>query len=140
VPSYTVACLSDIPPAKDPEPGSYAWLPVRRALGVRAFGVNAWVGPRAGDQLIDTHRETPEPGNDIAQPQEELYFVVRGHATFTVDGETVDAPQGTLVFVSEPAAERSAVAREDGTTVLAVGAPVGEGFVVSPWERKSFDG
>lgn len=138
MPAYAVTRFSDIPPAADPEPGAPVWLPVRRALGVLAFGVNAWKGERAGDQVIEPHRETPEASDDVAQAQEELYIVLEGHATFTIDGETVDAPAGTLVFVREPSAERSAVARADGTVVLAVGAPVGEGFAVSPWERKHF--
>jgi mannose-6-phosphate isomerase-like protein (cupin superfamily) len=138
VPAYTVARLSDIPAAGEPEPGSFVWLPVRHTLGVKAFGVNGWLGRNAGDDVIEAHRETPDGEAGVAQAQEELYYVASGHATFTIDGETVDAPEGTLVFVAEPGAERSAVAKEDGTTVLAIGAPVGEGFVVAPWERKHF--
>ena len=136
--AYSVATLSDIPPAGEPEPGSFVWLPVRHELGVQAFGVNGWVGRNAGDQVIETHRETPDGETGVAQAQEELYVVTTGRATFTIDGEAVDAPAGTLVFVRDPGAERSAVAREAGTTVLAIGAPVGEEFVVAPWERKHF--
>ena len=62
-------------------------------------------------------------------------MVVEGHATFTVAGEEIDAPQGTLVFVSDPATRRGAVAREPGTTVLVVGARPGQAFEVSPWEE-----
>jgi hypothetical protein len=138
VSAYTVARLSEIQPAGDPDPGSYTWLPVRRALGVHAFGVNAWVGTNAGDQVIEEHRETPDGETGVVQAQEELYFVTSGHATFSVDGDTVEAPAGTFVFVAEPNAMRSAVARDAGTTVLAIGAPVGEGFVVAPWERNHF--
>jgi hypothetical protein len=40
----------------------------------------------------------------------------------------VDAPARTLVFLEDPASRRGAVAAEDGTTVLAIGGPVGEGY------------
>ena len=49
--------------------------------------------------------------------------MLAGRATFTVGGEHLDAPAGTLVFLPEPATRRGAVADEDGTTVLAVGFP-----------------
>ena len=60
---------------------------------------------------------------------------MRGHAVFTIDGEDVDAPAGTLVFVRDPALLRSAVATEDGTAILAVGARPGAPYAVSRWER-----
>jgi tetratricopeptide (TPR) repeat protein len=72
---------------------------------------------------------------ELLANHEELYVVVSGHATFTVGGDEIDAPEGTLVFVSDPAARRGAVAREAGTTVLVVGARPGEAFSVSPWEE-----
>lgn len=53
---------------------------------------------------------------------------------FTLDGEEVDAPAGTIVHLPEPKTKRSAVAREPGTTVLAVGAKRGEAFTPSGWE------
>ena len=54
-----------------------------------------------------------------ASGHEELYVVVSGGCTFTVDGEEFEAPQGTAVFVGDPAAKRTARATEDGTVVLA---------------------
>jgi tetratricopeptide (TPR) repeat protein len=63
-----------------------------------------------------------------------VYLVLRGHATFTLDGEELDAPAGTLVFVRDPAVRRGAIAVEAGTTVLAVGADPGTPYEVSPWE------
>src|SRR5262249_28612606 len=56
---------------------------------------------------------------------EELYLVLTGRATFTVAGEEIDAPPGTLVFVRDPAEKRGAVALDAGTTVLAVGGKPG---------------
>ena len=49
-----------------------------------------------------------------------LYLVQRGRATFELDGERVDAPAGTLVFV-RPAVKRTAFAEEPGTTIVALG-------------------
>jgi quercetin dioxygenase-like cupin family protein len=102
------------------------WRPVRRRFDVRAFGVNAWTGENAGDHVIERHREPDGP--------EELYAVLEGHATFTIDGESVDAPRGTFVFVP-PNTVREAVAVDPGTTVLAVGAPCGDAFEPSAWEE-----
>jgi tetratricopeptide (TPR) repeat protein len=59
--------------------------------------------------------------------------VLRGRATFTLDGEEVDAPAGTLVF-ARPGTKRGAIAVEDGTAVLGVGAKPGVVFEPSPWE------
>jgi quercetin dioxygenase-like cupin family protein len=53
-----------------------------------------------------------------ASGHEELYVVVAGACTFTVDGEDVDAPRGTAVFVGNPAAKRSARATEDGRSTM----------------------
>jgi tetratricopeptide (TPR) repeat protein len=108
------------------------WLPVRAHLGIQAFGVNAW-RPGADDVVIDEHAEEPTG-------HEELYLVLHGHATFSVDGEEIDAPAGTLVFVRDPSLQRKAVASEPETTVLSIGAKPGEAYRQMPWEinRKVF--
>ncbi len=62
-----------------------------------------------------------------------MYVVLRGHATFTLGDDEVDAPAGTIVF-ARPGTKRGAIAVEDGTTVLAVGAKPGVVFEPSPWE------
>jgi hypothetical protein len=105
------------------------WRPVRRALGITAFGINAYSADRAGDSLIEPHDETG-PG---AGGHEELYVVAAGRATFTVAGEELDAPTGTLLLV-EPTAKREAVAAEDATTVLVIGGKPGAAMPPSPFE------
>lgn len=105
------------------------WIPIRRSLGIAAFGVNAWSGEE-GAELVPEHDESPTG-------HEELYLVLDGHATFTVAGETVEAPAGTLVLARDPAAKRGAVAAAGGATILSVGAKPGEAFRVSPWEVTS---
>jgi quercetin dioxygenase-like cupin family protein len=106
--------------------GTLVWRPVRKTLGVTAFGINAYTAANAGDEVVEDHTES-QLGH------EEVYVVVAGHATFTVDGETVDAPAGTLVYLDDPAQRRSAVAEAPGTTVLAVGGVPGR-HDPSAWE------
>ncbi len=62
--------------------------------------------------------------------------MLTGHGTFTLDGEEVDAPAGTLVHVPDPTVKRAAVG-EAGTTILVVGAKPGEAFTPSAWERSA---
>jgi tetratricopeptide (TPR) repeat protein len=101
------------------------WRPVRRYFDIQAFGVNAYTADRAGQRVVEEHRE--EGGH------EELYVVVTGRAIFMVDGEENDAPAGTLVHCP-PGTPRGAVAAEPGTTVLGIGAKPGEVFKPSGWE------
>jgi quercetin dioxygenase-like cupin family protein len=109
-----------------PGPGSLTWHPVRLTLGVRAFGTNAYTAGEAGQDVVEPHTEDP----DLAH--QELYFVAAGRATFTIDGESHDAPAGTYVFIPDPSSHRHAVAAEPGTTVLTFGGP--PTFEPSPWE------
>lgn len=109
--------------------GELQWRPLRRTLGIEAFGINAYTA-NAGELVVEEHDETGEG----AGHHEELYIVVTGRATFTVDGKDIDAPVGTCVFLDNPAERRGARAVEDGTTVLAVGGERGKAFEVSPWE------
>ena len=102
---------------------------IRRHFGIGGFGVRA--NRAVGDgHVIGEHDEVGLGGSN----QEEIYLVVSGAATFNIDGERVDAPAGTLVFVRNPAAKRSAVAKEEGTTVLAIGGTPGEAYRISAGE------
>jgi tetratricopeptide (TPR) repeat protein len=106
------------------------WTPIRGSFGIEAFGVNSWTAAAAGDEVISDH-------NEERSGHEELYIVLDGRATFTVAGEDIDAPAGTLVFVNEPATQRKAVANETGTSVLAIGAKAGEAYQPLGWEWSS---
>jgi mannose-6-phosphate isomerase-like protein (cupin superfamily) len=99
--------------------------PVRHHLGISAFGTNAWTAANEGDRVMPEHEED--------EGSEELYVVLHGRARFEIDGDTVDAPEGTLVFVP-PQTNRTAFAEEPGTTVLAIGSTVGQAYEVRGWE------
>lgn len=113
--------------------GGKQWAPVRHELEINAFGVNAWTVEQPGQDVIGEHDEV----GARAGHHEELYFVVSGSAVFTVNGEEIDAPAGTFVFVRDPAAKRKAVATEAGTTVLVAGGPKGKAFEPAQWERSA---
>jgi mannose-6-phosphate isomerase-like protein (cupin superfamily) len=106
--------------------GTLSWKPVRRPLGVTAFGINAYTAAIAGDEVVEDHTEE-QLGH------EEMYFVHTGHAVFTIDGEEVDAPAGTLVYLDDVKQRRHAIAKEPGTTVLAIGGVPGT-HEPSAWE------
>lgn len=96
-------------------------IPVREHFGIQAYGVNAFT-PNEDGLMVNEHDES-------GSGQEELYIVLDGHATFEVDGETVDAPAGTFLYVP-PAAKRKAT----GTgTVLVLGATPGEAYQGIDW-------
>ena len=107
--------------------GTLLWRPLRRTLGIEAFGINAYTAPNAGDDVVEEHTEQ-------SLGHEEVYIVLAGRATFTLDEETLDAPAGTVVFVRDPKVRRHARAQEAGTAVLAVGGPRNAVYEPSPWE------
>jgi hypothetical protein len=125
---FAVDSLDAIPAVRSSS--AFDIKPIRIHFGIESFGVNAYEADAAGQHVIEEHDEL----GDGAGRHEELYLVARGHAVFTVAGDEVDAPQGTLVFVGDPAVRRGAVAKEAGTTVLVMGGPVGQAFQPSPWE------
>ena len=83
--------------------------------------MNAYTAAKAGDLVVEEHDEG-------SLGHEEVYVVLSGQATFTLDGEEFDAPAGTVVHLADPKVRRVARAAEDGTRVLAVGGPVGRGL------------
>lgn len=119
--AYKAAHLDEIAAEKWPY-----WAPIRHELDIRSFGINAWRGAD-GDEVIKRHTEE-ESG------QEELYMVLSGRGAFTVGGDEIDAPAGTLIYITEPGAERVCVAKEDGTVVLSLGAVRGTAYEPSGWD------
>jgi hypothetical protein len=104
--------------------GAPVLMPIRRLLGLRAFGLNCWTAA-VGAPVIERHSE---PEGD-----EEVYVVVSGCVRFTVGEESFDAGPLTVVYVP-PDTLREAVSAEPETLVLAVGAKPGEAFEPKSWE------
>ena len=102
------------------------WRPVRRRLGITAFGTNAYTAEQGTERVVEEHHE--QDGH------EELYFVASGRATFVLGDEEIDAPAGTFIH-AEPGTRRGAVATEPNTTVLAIGAKPGVPHEISAWEE-----
>jgi mannose-6-phosphate isomerase-like protein (cupin superfamily) len=129
---FTHLHVDDVPA----RPGAgigHEWLAMRHALGVEAFGLNAYRAPSAGVEIIEPHDEAGGAG---AGGHQELYLVLSGRATFTVGDSTFEARAGSFVFIPDPALRRVAVADEPGTTIVAVGAEKGVAFEPSEWEAR----
>ena len=120
---YEVARLDEIAEITD---GREPLRPIRHYFGITSFGINAWTGAEAGDRILNEHDEADD-GN------EELYVVTRGRATFELDGERLEAPTGTFVYV-RPGVKRTASADEPHTTIVAVGGVPGQAYEPDGWE------
>ena len=109
--------------------GARRGAPIRSRLGVQSFNVNATRSLEAGPLV----NERDELGY-AADAHEKVYVVLSGHAVFTVDGEDVDAPAGSVLHFPDPSVKRGAVAKEPGTTLLGLGGRPGEPFRLPPGE------
>lgn len=121
---YEVASLTGVESVKGP--GTLRWTPLRKHFGITAFGLNAYTASEVGQDVVEEHTEE-------RLGHEELYVVIAGRATFVLDGEEVDVPAGSAVFLRDPKVKRYARAEEPGTTVLAVGGKPGA-HEISAWE------
>jgi quercetin dioxygenase-like cupin family protein len=124
--TWEVAHVDDIPWEESEGPATQ-WKPIRRYFGIGSFGVNASKATAAGAQLTHDHTESESR-------HEELFLIVSGRATYRVDGEEIDAPAGTFLYVRDPETVRGVVAREPGTLMLALGAEPGKVFTPSEWD------
>ena len=76
--AYAAAHLDKI--EEHDEAGSH-YQPIRRHLGLTAFGVTAWTGRTAGDLVIREHDE------DETTADQELFLVLGRHAEFQIKGD-----------------------------------------------------
>jgi mannose-6-phosphate isomerase-like protein (cupin superfamily) len=121
---YEIVDLSEL--ESFPGPGTLRWSPLRRPLGITAFGTNVYTAVEVGQDVVEEHTEE-QLGH------EELYVVIAGRATFELDGRKVEVPAGSAVYLRDPTVKRYARAAEPNTTVLAVGGKPGL-HEVSAWE------
>jgi len=124
--SYSVTNFSELESFPVGKSG-LIWHPIRSRLGIRPFGMNSYTAAEVGGEIVEDHSEE-------TYGHEEVYIVVSGRATFTLNGDEVDAPAGTIVHLPDPSVRRSAVAVEPETRVLAVGGKPGEAYLPSAWE------
>jgi quercetin dioxygenase-like cupin family protein len=89
-----------------------AFFKLRRALGTNAFGINEIRLPPGQEGREHDESDTGH---------EEVYVVVDGSGTFTVDGEDVRVQAGDYLRVA-PQATRLAKAGESGMRFVAVAA------------------
>jgi mannose-6-phosphate isomerase-like protein (cupin superfamily) len=124
--TFKVAHIDDMPFEEGSSPGT-EWKPVRRIFDIGSFGTALARATKAGDTLTHDHDE-------VEAHHEELFLIVSGHATYRVDGQEIDAPAGTFLYVPDPATVRGVVAVEAGTTMFVVGAEPGAAFSPSDWD------
>jgi quercetin dioxygenase-like cupin family protein len=102
----------------------YGFRKIRSPLGVTAFGVNALVFP--------PHYEGPNHFHDL---QDELYFVHRGTAVFTVEDEEHTVGEGGVVHVESTTHRMISNRTDDDLVLFIVGGKGGyverDGHVVS---------
>ncbi len=93
---------------------------IRREMGITAFGINLGTSPPNYDGY---------PEHDHADDgQEELYIVLEGSGTFTIDGVPHPVSKGHLVRVG-PGSKRKLAAGADGMQVLTIGGVPAADFV-----------
>jgi mannose-6-phosphate isomerase-like protein (cupin superfamily) len=99
---------------------------VRRALGVKAFGVNGVVMPPGFEGFAHFHYE-----------QDELYFVHRGRARVEIGDEVRELGEGGLLYVESTTPRKVSNASEtEDLVLLVVGGKGGyverDGMLVDP--------
>lgn len=121
-PGWKTEHIDNVPPMKSSF--QKGWKSVRWHLGIRSFGVNAST-KNQGESLTPIHDE-------LKSNQDELFVVLEGVAEFDLDGKKIKASAGTLISV-KPEVKRGATALKDKTTVLIIGAPIGQIYSPPSW-------
>jgi uncharacterized cupin superfamily protein len=99
--------------------GGGVFKPVGRTLGVTAFGVNL-------EQFPQGHEQYPDHDHS-GDGQEEVYYVISGQATLTIDGQSHKLQAGSVAYV--PAGHSRKFTTPDGSVqLLAIGGTPGTPF------------
>ena len=88
--------------------------PVRKALEIESFGVNEFE-LAAGSTTYPEHDE-------LKTGQDELFVVLEGSGTMTIDGESFELVPGRYVYVT-PESRRHIAPGLGGMRYIAIGAP-----------------
>ena len=108
--------------AREVEAMRGAFRKMRLALGTNAFGINQIELPAGASGPEHDEQDTTH---------EEVYVVLEGSGTLTVEGEPIELEPGRYVRVG-PAVSRQMTAGEDGITFIAVGAPFRDDWTGRP--------
>ena len=95
--------------------------PIRRELGVTAFGINLETFP-AGHENYPEHDHSKDG-------QEELYVVLDGSGTIAIDGEPHEVRKGHMVRVGA-GTKRKVNPGSDGIQLLVIGGVPGQAYPV----------
>jgi mannose-6-phosphate isomerase-like protein (cupin superfamily) len=88
------------------------FVKIRKALGTTAFGLNELRMPPGFEGIEHDESKTGH---------EEVYVVLSGGGTFTIDGEAVEIAAGDYLRV-DPSSTRKVVAGPEGLRFLVIGA------------------
>jgi mannose-6-phosphate isomerase-like protein (cupin superfamily) len=121
---WKVAAIDEIPPVKDDWPAT--WKSVRHHFGITSFGVNAVT--KDEDKVLIPEHDHAETG------EQELYVVLAGEATATLDGEQVQVPAGSAVGV-EGGTRRKFESAASPTTLMVIGGTPGQAYEIGEWEQ-----
>ena len=88
--------------------------PVRKALEIESFGVNEF-------ELAADSTTYPEH-DELKTGQDELFVVLEGSGTMTIDGESFELVPGRYVYVT-PESKRHIAPGSSGMRYIAIGAP-----------------
>jgi uncharacterized cupin superfamily protein len=100
------------------------WVLVRRSLGIRSFGIN--IVELAHGEAIPEHHE-------LDRGQEEIFYVIDGTPTITIDNADHALEPGAFVRL---APEPMRTVRNDGdgvARVMIVSAPTDSGYEPMDW-------
>ena len=100
------------------------WVLVRKSLELGSFGINIVELPSGGS--IPSHTE-------VGRAQEEVFYVIEGSPTITIDGTDHDLAPGAFVRL-DPEPERTVRNDGDGVArVMIVSAPTSSGYEPMGW-------
>lgn len=98
--------------------------PVRRALGIEAFGISRVVLERDAD----TEDYTGYPDHEhSADGQEEVYVIARGSGELKMPDVAIEVGVGDMIRVAADV-KRKFIPSEDGLEFIAIGAPIGKAY------------
>jgi mannose-6-phosphate isomerase-like protein (cupin superfamily) len=96
---------------------------VRRALGARAFGFNYYTLGANEDGREHDHS---------ADPQEEVYFVVKGSGRMRIDDDEIELLPGRFVRV-DAESRRLPISGDGGLEFVTFGAPIEDRYEPPEW-------